>query len=100
LVTDPLRIPLDLVKLGINARATYAVPAIIAVPGDKAGLRFLEFFATNTRNPHTRRLTPALWQSFRLGVTIKWCLWSRSSSQPKGPHGSRCRCSGAYSTGW
>jgi site-specific recombinase XerD len=32
-----------------------SLPALIAVAGDKAGLRFLEFFAANIRNPHTRR---------------------------------------------
>ncbi len=31
------------------------LPAVIANAGDKAGRRFLEFFATNIRNPHTRR---------------------------------------------
>jgi site-specific recombinase XerD len=31
------------------------VPALIAAAGDRAGLRFLEFFAANIRNPNTRR---------------------------------------------
>jgi len=31
------------------------VPALIAVAGARAALRFLEFFAANIRNPHTRR---------------------------------------------
>jgi hypothetical protein len=31
------------------------VPALIAVAGERASRRFLEFFATNIRNPHTRR---------------------------------------------
>jgi site-specific recombinase XerD len=31
------------------------VPALIAVAGERASLRFLEFFAANIRNPHTRR---------------------------------------------
>jgi hypothetical protein len=30
------------------------VPALIAAAGDRAGMRFLEFFAANIRNPHTR----------------------------------------------
>jgi site-specific recombinase XerD len=34
---------------------THTVPALIAVAGDRASLRFLEFFAANIRNPHTRR---------------------------------------------
>ena len=32
-----------------------AVPALVAVAGDRASMRFLEFFAANIRNPHTRR---------------------------------------------
>jgi hypothetical protein len=37
----------------ITARTT--LPALIAAAGDRASLRFLEFFAANIRNPHTRR---------------------------------------------
>ena len=32
-----------------------ALPALIAAAGDRASRRFLEFFAANIRNPHTRR---------------------------------------------
>jgi hypothetical protein len=31
------------------------LPAIVTAAGDRAGTRFLEFFASTTRNPHTRR---------------------------------------------
>jgi site-specific recombinase XerD len=31
------------------------VPALIATAGERASVRFLEFFAANIRNPHTRR---------------------------------------------
>lgn len=31
------------------------VPELVAAAGDRAALRFLEFFAANIRNPHTRR---------------------------------------------
>src|SRR5580700_3934879 len=34
---------------------TRRLPALIAVAGEKARTRFLEFFAANIRNPHTRR---------------------------------------------
>jgi hypothetical protein len=34
---------------------TSALPALIAVAGERASRRFLEFFAANIRNPHTRR---------------------------------------------
>jgi hypothetical protein len=32
-----------------------SVPAVVMTAGKKAGLRFLEFFAANIRNPNTRR---------------------------------------------
>src|ERR1700680_4181962 len=32
-----------------------ALPALVAVAGERASMRFLEFFAANIRNPHTRR---------------------------------------------
>ena len=35
--------------------ASLSCPALIATAGDRAQLRFLEFFASNIRNPHTRR---------------------------------------------
>ena len=31
------------------------LPALITAAGENASLRFLEFFAANIRNPHTRR---------------------------------------------
>ena len=31
------------------------MPALIAAAGERAGMRFLEFFSANIRNPHTRR---------------------------------------------
>ena len=31
------------------------VPALVAAAGDQARMRFLEFFAANIRNAHTRR---------------------------------------------
>jgi site-specific recombinase XerC len=31
------------------------LPVLIAAGGERAGMRFLEFFAANIRNPHTRR---------------------------------------------
>ncbi len=44
------------------------VPALIAA-GDRASYRFLEFFAANIRNPHTR-------QAYSRAVTdfLAWCL--------------------------
>jgi site-specific recombinase XerC len=31
------------------------VPELVAVAGERVSMRFLEFFAANIRNPHTRR---------------------------------------------
>ena len=31
------------------------LPALVAAAGKRASVRFLEFFAANIRNPHTRR---------------------------------------------
>ena len=44
------------------------VPALIAAAGEGASLRFLEFFAANIRNPHTRR-------AYARAVTefLTWC---------------------------
>jgi site-specific recombinase XerC len=35
--------------------ASPAVPALVTAAGERASMRFLEFFAANIRNPHTRR---------------------------------------------
>jgi site-specific recombinase XerD len=44
------------------------LPALIAVAGDRASLRFVEFFAANIRNPHTRRAYSRAVMEF-----ISWC---------------------------
>ena len=31
------------------------LPVLVATAGERASMRFLEFFAANIRNPHTRR---------------------------------------------
>jgi site-specific recombinase XerD len=45
-----------------------ALPALIAVAGDRASMRFLEFFAANIRNPHTRRA-----YARAVGEFLAWC---------------------------
>jgi hypothetical protein len=32
-----------------------SLPALVTSAGERAGIRFLEFFASAIRNPHTRR---------------------------------------------
>ena len=45
-----------------------AVPALIAAAGERASMRFLEFFAANIRNPHTRRAYARAAEEF-----LGWC---------------------------
>jgi len=45
-----------------------ALPALVAAAGDRAGMRFLEFFAANIRNPHTRRACARAADEF-----LAWC---------------------------
>src|SRR6202035_1074251 len=49
-------------------QATQAVPALVAAAGERAGMRFLEFFAANIRNPHTRRAYARAADEF-----LAWC---------------------------
>ena len=40
---------------GLSSRGVRALPVLVASAGERVGMRFLEFFAANIRNPHTRR---------------------------------------------
>ncbi len=44
------------------------VPALIVAAGDRASRRFLEFFAAQIRNPHTRRAYGRAAAAF-----LAWC---------------------------
>src|SRR5262249_11184887 len=44
------------------------LPALVAAAGERAGMRFLEFFAANIRNPHTRRDYARAAEEF-----LTWC---------------------------
>jgi site-specific recombinase XerC len=44
------------------------VPELVAGAGERAGMRFLEFFAANIRNPHTRRAYARAADEF-----LAWC---------------------------
>jgi hypothetical protein len=48
--------------------ASPALPALVAAAGERAGIRFLEFFAANIRNPHTRRAYARAADEF-----LGWC---------------------------
>jgi site-specific recombinase XerC len=45
-----------------------ALPALVTAAGDRAGVRFLEFFASAIRNPHTRRAYARAASDF-----LAWC---------------------------
>lgn len=55
-------------EIMLPAAATSAVPALVAAAGERAGLRFLEFFAACIRNPHTRRAYARAATDF-----LTWC---------------------------
>ena len=44
------------------------LPALVAAAGERAGIRFLEFFAATIRNPHTRRA-----YGHAVGGFLAWC---------------------------
>jgi site-specific recombinase XerD len=52
----------------ITARLRAAVPALIAASGERASLRFLEFFAARIRNPNTRRA-----YGRAVAMFLAWC---------------------------
>ena len=44
------------------------LPQLVAAAGERASMRFLEFFAANIRNPHTRRAYARAADEF-----LAWC---------------------------
>ena len=44
------------------------LPALVTAAGERASMRFLEFFAANIRNPHTRRAYARAADEF-----LGWC---------------------------
>jgi integrase/recombinase XerC len=50
------------------ARAGTSLPSLVATSGERAGVRFLEFFAVQIRNPHTRRA-----YARAVGEFLSWC---------------------------
>ena len=47
---------------------TPALPTLVAASGERASMRFLEFFAVNIRNPHTRRAYARAPRNFSAGA--------------------------------
>jgi site-specific recombinase XerC len=52
----------------IPAASGLRVPLLVAAAGERASMRFLEFFAANIRNPHTRRAYYRAAKEF-----LTWC---------------------------
>jgi site-specific recombinase XerD len=50
------------------ALPTLSAPALVTAAGERAGVRFLEFFASNIRNPNTRRA-----YAHAVGEFLAWC---------------------------
>jgi hypothetical protein len=46
------------------------LPALVVAAGERASMRFLEFFAANIRNPHTRRAYARAAEDFWPDVTV------------------------------
>ena len=65
------------------------MPELVAAAGERAGMRFLEFFAANIRNPHTRRAYARAVDEF-----LGWCSsagvpWIGAVQPVHSPPGSR-----------
>src|ERR1700719_4477421 len=73
-VTEQLPAIIDRTEIIGDARA-HVVPALIAAAGERASLRFLEFFAGQIRNPHTRRAYGRAVADF-----LAWCADAGVSS--------------------
>ena len=52
----------------VSVTTSARVPMLVTAAGDRASLRFVEFFTANIRNPHTRR---AYGQA--VGAFLAWC---------------------------
>jgi site-specific recombinase XerD len=52
----------------VQVSASTTLPALVAAAGERAGMRFLEFFTANIRNPHTRRAYARAAEEF-----LAWC---------------------------
>jgi len=66
--------------------ASAYLPAIVSAAGDRAGTRFLEFFASTIRNPHTRRA-----YGRAVGAFLAWCEETGRPIDRGRPAASRCR---------
>lgn len=67
------------------------LPAMVANSGGRAGVRFLEFFTAQIRNPHTRRAYARAAAEFLACAKAGASLPSLRCSRCTWPHGSSSR---------
>ena len=76
------------------------IPVLVTAAGERASMRFLEFFAANIRNAHTRAGRPPQWTARgKLGYRLEICAEPKgvqTGERPAEPAG--IRCSAACST--
>lgn len=74
----------------MNLIAALSSPVLVAASGDRAGVRFFEFFAVTIRNPHTRRAYARACAEF-----LDWCAGAGvpalAAVQPPGADGACSR---------
>ena len=49
------------------------LPALVAAAGERVSVRFLEFFAADIRNRHTRRAYAQAGKNFQRGAPMRAC---------------------------
>ena len=82
-MTDQLPALSSPTRTTARMRAAHPVPALVAASGDRAFLRFLEFFAANIRNPHTRRAYGRAVADFLVWCDDQGRFASRSAYGPR-----------------
>jgi hypothetical protein len=66
-------------------RSSAPLPALVTGAGERASVRFLEFFAAAIRNPHTRRA-----YARAVGAFLNWCA-DRRGGIDHGRAATACR---------
>ena len=64
-----------------TAPAGHLVPALIAACGEQAAWRYVDFFAANIRNPHTRRAYARACARFFAWCEDRGLRWTRKFGQ-------------------
>jgi len=69
----------------VPSSGAQALPVIVTAAGERAQLRFLEFFAASIRNPHTRRA-----YAHAVAEFLAWCE-GRCQRRSKNPQNRRSK---------